>query len=415
MPDRIAPPAKLRLIAIVGLALVLRLLVVYSTVSSHADQLATWFFAQASELAALANSLLTGHGLSSPFSGPLGGPTGPSAFLSPGYPVFVAAIFALFHPYSSAAAIALMLLQALFGAATVLVLMLVARRVFGNSTANLAGMIGALCPPALFLPTLFWETTLSVLLAITLVLVALRCADKPTMRNWLVAGLLASFALATNPSLLPIVVCGLGWAVYQTRSQALAAPALGLLLCVVLCAPWTIRNYRQFHAFIPFRSNMGYELWQGNRFGADGLFVTALHPNTSPQEFDRYRSLGELAYMKEKSSIATQAIKNNPGRFLQLTLKRSVYFWTGIVRQSAVLIVVYISVTTVLGFAGLWRLWRENRGVAILFLLPLVLFPLPYYVTHPDFRFRLVLDPMLIALTACLFSAKHSEPQNRQH
>jgi hypothetical protein len=28
------------------------------------------------------------------------------------------------------------------------------------------------------------------------------------------------------------------------------------------------------------------------------------------------------------------------------------------------------------------------------------LFPLPYYLTHPDFRFRMLLDPMLLLLSA---------------
>ena len=52
---------------------------------------------------------------------------------------------------------------------------------------------------------------------------------------------------------------------------------------------------------------------------------------------------------------------------------------------------------------GLWgaglMLWRR-RADAALFVLPLVVFPLPYYLTHPDFRFRLVLEPVMIALGA---------------
>jgi hypothetical protein len=36
----------------------------------------------------------------------------------------------------------------------------------------------------------------------------------------------------------------------------------------------------------------------------------------------------------------------------------------------------------------------------MLFLLPLLVFPLPYYITHPNFRFRLLLDPLLTILSA---------------
>jgi hypothetical protein len=156
----------------------------------------------------------------------------------------------------------------------------------------------------------------------------------------------------------------------------------------------------QLHAFIPLRSNMGYELWQGNRPGADGYFVAELHPNVNAREFQQYQALGEVAYMREKSNLAKEAIVAAPGRFLKLCMMRAFDFWTGVVRHSAGLIVAYIVLTSIGGLAGLVLLWRRDRALAVFFLLPLILFPAPYYITHPDFRFRLVLDPLLVALSA---------------
>ena len=44
---------------------------------------------------------------------------------------------------------------------------------------------------------------------------------------------------------------------------------------------------------------------------------------------------------------------------------------------------------------------REGRlRLAVLFLLPLMVFPLPYYITHAEFRYRLVIDPLLTILAA---------------
>jgi hypothetical protein len=369
-----------------------------------------WFFGQATELAVLAESLRSGHGLSSPF----GGSTGPSAFLAPGYPAIVAAVFAMFHPYSHAAAMALMTLQAVFGAATVAVTMLLARRAFGSTASNLAGAVLALSPPLLWLPTAFWESSLSLLLAISLAAVALRCADNPALRSWLAAGVLAAFTLAVNPSLLPIIVGCYGWAFYRTRTQSISAPLLGLSLCLLLSAPWAIRNYRQLHAFVPLRSNMGYELWQGNRPGADGFFLASLHLNNNSQEFSRYQELGEVAYMREKSQLAKAAIAADPARFFKLSAIRAYHFWAGFARESATLIVAYIVLTSVAGLAGLFLLWRRDRALAIFFLLPLLLFPLPYYITHPDFRFRLVLDPILVALGAYAATMIGSKGMNRE-
>src|SRR5271168_3129787 len=89
------PPAaaRLHIFPIVLLAESLRLAIIVVTLKAHPP---TWFFAQASELNELAHSLLSGHGLSSPF----GGHTGPSAFLAPGYPLFIAAIFRVFQTQS---------------------------------------------------------------------------------------------------------------------------------------------------------------------------------------------------------------------------------------------------------------------------------------------------------------------------
>jgi hypothetical protein len=66
---------------------------------------------------------------------------------------------------------------------------------------------------------------------------------------------------------------------------------------------------------------------------------------------------------------------------------------SGVVELHAIL-------TSLLGLAGLAVLCKQRRAVAVLFLLPLLIFPLPYYITHAEFRFRLVLDPLLTILSA---------------
>ncbi len=392
-PSVASRTATFRVVPIVCLALALRVAVALLVARSHG---ADWFFGQATELGSLAESLRTGHGLSSPF----GGSTGPSAFLSPGYPALVAAVFAIFKPYSNTSDLTILGLQVAFSAATVLVVMLLARRLFGVRVANITGLICALAPPALYLPTLFWETTLSVLLATSLLALATRCAEERGAMDWLYLALCCAVAISVNPSLLPIVVACLGWAGWRTSKKSLLPAAAAAVVVVLLSTPWAVRNYTQLHAFIPLRSNVGYELWQGNRVGSDGFFLAGLHPNTNASEFARYQELGEVGYMHEKSVTAMNLIKAEPGRFVELTVKRIFFFWTGVGRTSSGLVVAYVSLITLAGFAGLIMLWRSNRAVAVFCLTPLLLFPAPYYITHPDFRFRLILDPLLVMLGA---------------
>ena len=391
--DNLTRSKWFRLWLLFAVALLVRIGIVWFTLRIHS---AAWFFNQGSELALLGESLRSGHGLSSPF----GGSTGPSAFLAPGYPAIVAVVFAFFHPYSEASAVVMMLLQALFGAATVAVMMLLAQRAFDIRTATVAGTIWALAPPLPWMPTLFWETSLSILLATGIAAFALHCAESPSTPAWLGAGVLAALAISVNPSLLPIPVCCSGWTIYRTRALSWTMPAPGLALFLLLSLPWIVRNERQLHAFIPLRSSMGYELWQGNRPGSNGFFSPELHLNANAEEVGRYRQMGEVAYMHEKGMLAENAVRANPIQFLLLTVRRIFYFWTGTMEKPAALIVTYVSLTSLAGMAGLFLLWRRNRNLATFFLLPLLAFPLPYYITHPDFRFRLVIDPLLTILAS---------------
>jgi hypothetical protein len=43
---------------------------------------------------------------------------------------------------------------------------------------------------------------------------------------------------------------------------------------------------------------------------------------------------------------------------------------------------------------------RKRKRILLLFAVPLCIFPLPYYITHPDVRFQYVIDPVLAILAA---------------
>ena len=376
-------------------ALLLRLGVVLLVLKAHG---AAWFFAQASELAALAANVNAGYGLSSPF----GGSTGPSAFLAPGYPLLIAGVFHLFGACSRSSEVAIMLLQSGFSAATVVLLMLLAQRLFGARTANLAGSVWAVGLPLFWLPAIFWETSLSILLCTALIALAACLAESSSVRAWLGMGILSAGAILVNPSLLSIALCAACWAAYTARRAPASRPLAALLLCCALCAPWELRNHALLHAWVPLRSNSGYELWQGNHPGGHGFFDPSFHPNVNQVEFQQFARLGELEYMREKGQSANAYIFQHPGTFLKLTAKRILSFWTGARRDTSPLMTCYISLTSALGLAGLIELLKSRRTAGVLFLLPLLLFPLPYYVTHPDYRFRLILDPLLVVLAAKL-------------
>jgi len=359
-----------------------------------------WLYSRGIEMGLLANSLLHGLGYSSPF----GGVTGPTAFIAPGYPTLIAAVFFVFGSYSFASAIAIMVLQIAISLLTIWWMMKIARETLGFRTAMLAGAFWAISLPLLWIPTIFWETSISECALVGMIAFALRARHQPTIATWITFGASSAVIALINPALLPSLLAMMGWLAWQTWRVSRTAPLLGLLALVVVFSPWPIRNALRFHAFIPTRSTVGFELWMGNRPGSTGFLEESLFPYYNQQELTSYIAKGELAYTRDKSQQAWTYIRTHPGTFLNLSARRLFRFWMGTGSAGgSPIFVLHAVTTTVLGAIGLLLLFprrRHMREFAALIGLPLLLFPLPYYITHAEFRYRLNIDPLMTILAA---------------
>lgn len=375
------------------LALLLRTLVVVVWAKQHG---ATQLFQRGIEMDLLARSLLNGRGLASPF----GGSTGPTAFIAPAYPVLVAGIFRVFGVATSASAGVIMGLQIAASLATIWLLMALARRCFDERAALVAGLFWAMSPPLLFVPTIFWETSFSICLLMGLLALAVVVRAHPTVGLAVALGGCCGLCALVNPALLLsalAIVVAACWRGTRGRNLLLAAGAFALVFCA-----WPIRNAMVFHAFVPLRTTVGFELWMGNHPGATGYLDESLFPMFNSHELNLYREQGEIAYTNGKTSLAVRWIEAHPGTFAALSAHRIVRFWTGTgTRGGSLFFGLHAVMSTVLGFCGLTLLViRRRRWLALLLSLPLVLFPLPYSMTHAEFRYRLVIDPVLTLLGA---------------
>jgi hypothetical protein len=346
----------------------------------------------------LANSLLHGQGYSSPF----GGSTGPTAFIAPGYPTLIAAIFFVFGTYSFASAIVIMVLQTFVSLLTIWLMMWIARDTMDDGTAKLAGGFWAVSLPLIFIPTIFWETSISACALTGMIALALRSRRTPTTRTWILMGAVCGIVGLINPALLPSLLAILGWVAYQTWKTYRAGLFVGLLALLLVFVAWPIRNAYRFHAFIPLRSTVGFELWMGNRPGATGFLDESLFPMFNKLEFANYVAKGEVAYTQGKSEVAKEYIRENPGIFIRMSLRRMFRFWTGTGNSTgSTFYMIHSVLTSGLGIIGIVFLYRRGkRDFLALVALPLLLFPLPYYITHAEFRYRLVIDPIVTILAA---------------
>ena len=81
--------------------------------------------------------------------------------------------------------------------------------------------------------------------------------------------------------------------------------------------------------------------------------------------------------MRNKSTLATAYVRAHSIEFVRLSATRVVRFWTGAGSEAnSGIVELHAVLTSLLGLLGLAALCRQSRTTALLFLLPLLLFPL---------------------------------------
>jgi hypothetical protein len=366
------------------------------------------------ETGSIATSIATHKGFSSPFRKE----TGPTAWLTPVYPLLVAASFKLFGLHSLTSLCFLFSLNIVFSAGVCVPLYLVGKRVGGIATGSLAAWLWALFPGAIMVPfEWIWDTSLSALLSALLLWATLEVAESGKWRDWIGYGLLWGFALMTNPTLGALLPFLLGWSAYRAQTQSrsslfttLRKPAAALALAILCCIPWTIRNYSVFHRFIPFRSNFSFELYIGNNENYATEHPQFPPPITKEREMVRYIHMGEIPFMDEEMRKAKLFIESHPRKALLLFADRFGAFWTGApfalntflatdswLVRTILLCATFSGIGALAGILVLY--WRGSPFAFPLAIYPLV-FPLVYYITHTSLRYRHPVDPVVLVLTA---------------
>jgi hypothetical protein len=399
---------SLPLIAIVALAIRLAFVWVYQAHTPHRGLAAVPFLFESGNIA---YSLARGHG----FGSPLRIDTGPTAWMTPLYPLLLSGIMRLFGIYTFQSWVAAVTLNVCFSSLVCVPLYFTGKRIGGVGLAAGAAWLWAIFPNAILLSfQSLWDTSLSALLGATALWVTLQLCDSARKRDWIAYGLLWGVILMANAAVLSLLPPLLGWAVYRTWRSGKpyrANTAIAAAVIVLCCLPWTIRNYAVFHSLVPLRSTLGLQLWVGNNPSARPIWLGENHPINDASERRQYIEMGEIAYMAQKRRDAVSYMLAHPAHEAQLLLGRFVMFWSGgslnplgdLVKNPSswfryvLLFNLFAAGATLAGIVML----VEKRSV---FAFPLaagpVLFPFAYYFTLALPRYRHPIDPTLMLMTA---------------
>ena len=179
----------------------------------------------------------------------------PTLIRLPGYPLFLAACFAVFGVGNYAAVVVVQMVVDLAGCA---LLGLLAERLWGRRAGLAAVWLAAVCPFTANYSVVVLAETLSAF-CVVVALVALERWDAGRLWGWvMMLGCVLSAAVLLRPDegiLAAVVVAVMLWVGLRRRDGGVGrrvAPAVVSALLVVLpLGLWTARNWRVFHVIQP--------------------------------------------------------------------------------------------------------------------------------------------------------------------
>ena len=381
------------------------------------------------EMGRIARALVTGYGYADPFTGH----SGPTAWVPPLYPLLLAAVFKIFGVYTATSAWVILTINSVFSAATALLIYEIAARCFqptgrAHKIALWSAWLWALYPAALqYAVHWVWDMALTAFLFSSVIVLALRVrgvGDDPpepnpqTTLRWSLFGLFwGMIALLNSTILLFLPVCGIWMLLGAKEKKSALGPAIGKAVLAALIfhaclAPWMIRNWNVFHAFIPIRGNLGAELHDSVLDSYNGFTVGTRIPvcDVCPVYLE-YKQMGEYAFVQREGNLAREQIRTHKLRFCQLALKRFYFYWVsvpkppekGILNEAfRVLNYSFVSLAALLGLA---LALKQRIPGAILVAWAFALLPLTYYFVTVQARFRHPLEPIMTILAVFLFQS----------
>lgn len=171
------------------------------------------------------------------------------------------------------------------------------------------------------------EVFSAMLLAVTL---ALQVSNLPKRFKWPLLGLMTGAMSLTKPFFMayPLALGLYEWFSTKNWRQSVSALLVGFVFMWALVAPWTYRNYKYFHRFIPVSYNSGLVLYlNSNASNVHGGFMPLSEIEKTPEleaKINEHLQGGQKS-LKLASDIeldlkpaASQWIKSHPIEFFKL-------------------------------------------------------------------------------------------------
>lgn len=251
-----------------------------------------------------------------------------STYRPPGYPFFLAAIFALFGDKNY---VAVRIIQSFLSALNVLLIYFIASQFFSRKVSTIAALIYVFYLENLFYASILLTEvlfTFSLLISIFFILYHFKKITKITW-HLVPAGFFWGLATLIRPMVLtfPFIVFILFCLGTRKTRYALKITSLIILLGLVLILPWSVRNYLVSKSFVLVSTTGGVNCMLGNNPWSSG------HGPWPPKEYLEERGAGGELFEENSPRgeayrdkiywrIGMNYIFSHPFRFINLAFQK---------------------------------------------------------------------------------------------
>jgi len=328
-------------------------------------------------------------------------------FYPPVYPYFLAVLYGLTGTFETAR-----WTQAALGALLVPAVGLAGARAFSPRAGLWAAAVAALYPELVWFSVHFWsETVFMVLLWWGIErLLAADAADGPGRA--VAAGALWGLAILTRETVLYFVPLAALWLATRPGSGARVRAAAFLAASLLVVAPWTYRNWLEFHAFVPVSTAGGQNLFQGNALiERDKTYEMVDAVQGRVAQYRYAMRMGLQAIRDRQPWWIFEKLRDEMPRFWEadslvlVHIKRGAYGPVAPALAVGVAVVVLAPYVGVLALAALGATRLRWSRPTVLLVALLGYYNLLHVVTHGFARYRLPVMPVVFLVAGVGWTA----------
>jgi len=347
----------------------------------------------------------------------------------PAYPAFLAAIYRLFGEHNE---IAVLLAQSALDSMTAVLILYIGTRLFDETVGGVSAILYALHPLSAYYTLRFMSEPLFTLIFTASIAAWVSAMHTRRPAIFVVVGALVAGAALVKPVALGLLPCLVATACLLLRKEPMRALSVSLAMssaCILVLAPWAMRNYQLTGQLVAVATGGGYALWLGNQTVSEGRedwevdvvtrerlheLRTAVLARADGTPRNRMVMSNREAMPSATHPVhitveedraffyaAWQEIVQHPFESALLTVRKLFRFWFEIFlpdnRWAQSYVIIFQAVCLVLALIGISQTERWEEPLFVV-LVPIVFLALAHALTFSTIRYSIPTIPMMTVL-----------------